>query len=639
MAFTFLFNSYQVGGGGGSEYTLPAATTTTLGGVIVPTAGNLDVDESGNISVPIATDASLGVVQPDGSTITIDEDGVISAVGGGYTLPAATTTTLGGVIVPTAGNLDVDGSGNLSVPIATDVSLGVVQPDTIGTAIQQVASTITAVTPFSSNPTASSNASEAITFIDPTNGLSYTVTMDIANVQFNTYYNDGVDAPSLIGTYPITDGVTPSVHPSSLAYTVLLIGDPAVNTYGPYVIILVADITNLNLYTFTCIAGVIASQASALNLGFAAATMAAAIIQDTNWLFITDMTDGLVSVYEWSNGNEYTASPSSNVTTGNVPLSLSLRGNGQYLDVTNGEDSTISSYTWSLSNFTYQSMETVSTPPQGTESTLLSTDQFVILINPESNSVSVYLAAANILTLSYTYDLTSLGTLSNRQNQGALYEMGISTFLSLVILNGSSVNQLVTFQVTSSTLINSNTTMAIGGGGSSDITAVNMYQISSNENDESPLSGNAIVSNYLAVTNQSQSTLSVFQITNGTTSALVADIPYPTNVIAPNLYPYPYASQCPISGKQFRGQINTEILGLSALGSQVVTLAWSIPFTTTCTRLFINIQEPTSTLPLAYKIITPLQSCYSGVEIEIDSISATSPPTATVTIYVDAEGY
>ena len=44
----------------------------------------------------VATTNHLGIVKPDGSTITIDENGVITG-NGGYTLPTASTDTLGGV--------------------------------------------------------------------------------------------------------------------------------------------------------------------------------------------------------------------------------------------------------------------------------------------------------------------------------------------------------------------------------------------------------------------------------------------------------------------------------------------------------------------------------------------------------------
>ena len=91
-------------------YTLAAATTSSLGGIIVgPTLsvqgnGQLDYD------LPPATDSTLGGVIA-GSGIAITDDGVISTT----PLVIATTTTLGGVIVPPSGGLVVDGSGNLSI--------------------------------------------------------------------------------------------------------------------------------------------------------------------------------------------------------------------------------------------------------------------------------------------------------------------------------------------------------------------------------------------------------------------------------------------------------------------------------------------------------------------------------------------
>ena len=101
---------------------LPVASTATLGQVIVPTSGNLDVDGSGNISVLIASDTVLGVVQI-GNGLVIDGAGIVTAAAA----LIATDTTLGTVIVPTSGNLDVDVLGNISVPVASDTVLGVVQ--------------------------------------------------------------------------------------------------------------------------------------------------------------------------------------------------------------------------------------------------------------------------------------------------------------------------------------------------------------------------------------------------------------------------------------------------------------------------------------------------------------------------------
>ena len=63
-----------------SAYTLPSATTSTLGGVI-----------------------------PDGTTITIDANGNIAAASGGYVLPTASSTVLGGIKI--GSGLSIDGNG------------------------------------------------------------------------------------------------------------------------------------------------------------------------------------------------------------------------------------------------------------------------------------------------------------------------------------------------------------------------------------------------------------------------------------------------------------------------------------------------------------------------------------------------
>lgn len=87
----------------GSDYTLPAATTSALGGV-KPDGSTITVDEDGTIhgattyALPTASTTVLGGVKVDGTTITIDSNGVIKgSEAQPYTLPVATTTILGGV--------------------------------------------------------------------------------------------------------------------------------------------------------------------------------------------------------------------------------------------------------------------------------------------------------------------------------------------------------------------------------------------------------------------------------------------------------------------------------------------------------------------------------------------------------------
>lgn len=70
------------GGGGGEAYTLPPATKTTLGGVIV--GDNITVDDNGKISassdyvLPVASPTVLGGVKV-GKNLNIDQNGVLNA--------------------------------------------------------------------------------------------------------------------------------------------------------------------------------------------------------------------------------------------------------------------------------------------------------------------------------------------------------------------------------------------------------------------------------------------------------------------------------------------------------------------------------------------------------------------------------
>jgi hypothetical protein len=70
-------------------------------------------ENANNYTLPNATTSVLGGIKPDGTTITVDINGVATALGGGsYTLPVANSTTLGGVKVGT--NLNIDENGVLS---------------------------------------------------------------------------------------------------------------------------------------------------------------------------------------------------------------------------------------------------------------------------------------------------------------------------------------------------------------------------------------------------------------------------------------------------------------------------------------------------------------------------------------------
>ena len=90
----------------GSDYTLPVATDSTLGGVKVD-GTTITVDSDGTIhgsssyELPIASNTTLGGVKVDGTSITINSDGVISSDAQGLDFNALTnamtTGTLSGI--------------------------------------------------------------------------------------------------------------------------------------------------------------------------------------------------------------------------------------------------------------------------------------------------------------------------------------------------------------------------------------------------------------------------------------------------------------------------------------------------------------------------------------------------------------
>jgi hypothetical protein len=96
-------------------YVLPVATASVLGGVKI--GSGIDITGDGVISaqqyiLPTATTTILGGVKIDGTSITIDGNGVISGAST-YSLPIATDIILGGVIVDNV-TITVDGAGVIS---------------------------------------------------------------------------------------------------------------------------------------------------------------------------------------------------------------------------------------------------------------------------------------------------------------------------------------------------------------------------------------------------------------------------------------------------------------------------------------------------------------------------------------------
>ncbi len=98
-------------------YSLPAATSTTLGGIKV--GDNLSIDASGRLSgaapyaLPAATTSTRGGVKV-GSGLSVTGDGTLSADAQEYSLPTASYYTLGGIRI--GSNLSMDAYGRVSAP-------------------------------------------------------------------------------------------------------------------------------------------------------------------------------------------------------------------------------------------------------------------------------------------------------------------------------------------------------------------------------------------------------------------------------------------------------------------------------------------------------------------------------------------
>lgn len=95
--------------------------TSEILGLVKPDGETITVDQDGTIRgaqtyrLPAATTASLGGVKPDGETITVDSDGTIHGANT-YTLPVATTSELGGVM-PDGTSIAVEEDGTISAPL------------------------------------------------------------------------------------------------------------------------------------------------------------------------------------------------------------------------------------------------------------------------------------------------------------------------------------------------------------------------------------------------------------------------------------------------------------------------------------------------------------------------------------------
>ena len=131
-------NKYKDLDGKPAPYTLPIASEVELGGVKIGPQG-LTISENGYLNAKTATDTELGVVQVDGTTVKVDEAGVISVVKAEHSPIPATSSSLG-VVKPDNMTTKVMADGTMYVniaavaPLASTIAPGVVQPD--GTTIK-----------------------------------------------------------------------------------------------------------------------------------------------------------------------------------------------------------------------------------------------------------------------------------------------------------------------------------------------------------------------------------------------------------------------------------------------------------------------------------------------------------------------
>lgn len=115
---------------------VPATATSDTVGVVKPDGSTITIDSNGVLTATaqmpgVATSATVGVVKPDGNTITVDGNGTLTATA---QMPGVATASTVGVVKPDGSTITVDGDGTLTATaqmpgVATTYSVGVVQPD------------------------------------------------------------------------------------------------------------------------------------------------------------------------------------------------------------------------------------------------------------------------------------------------------------------------------------------------------------------------------------------------------------------------------------------------------------------------------------------------------------------------------
>ena len=106
-----------------SDLSGAGATTTALGAVSVPTVGALAIDSNSAISIADVSGLTPGTY----ASVTVNAKGQVTAgstSNSASNIPTATTSSKGGVIVPSNSGIDVDGSGNISIETQSGLTAG-----------------------------------------------------------------------------------------------------------------------------------------------------------------------------------------------------------------------------------------------------------------------------------------------------------------------------------------------------------------------------------------------------------------------------------------------------------------------------------------------------------------------------------
>ena len=130
-------DSIELAGSGGTDITWDAANSKIIVNSTAPvqsdwnaSSGLAQILNKPSIppayTLPAATTSALGGVIPDGTTITVDANGNIAAAPGGYVLPTAAAGTLGGVKIGSGLSIDGNGvvtaTGGSTVPQIQDIA-------------------------------------------------------------------------------------------------------------------------------------------------------------------------------------------------------------------------------------------------------------------------------------------------------------------------------------------------------------------------------------------------------------------------------------------------------------------------------------------------------------------------------------